>query len=177
MAQHSLDIFIANSKWYKPEPGRTLIAGSQLYEGSVDRRGDFKGEVVGVDAYPGEGVDHVHDLEEPLPFGYFDHVHCCSVLEHVSRPWLAAHNLQQCLRVGGTILLAVPFTWRVHGYPDDYFRFTASGVRSLFPDIRWLELSYLLSDGTLAAKPRAKRSDAGGVFLERSEVVGFGVKQ
>jgi hypothetical protein len=30
-------------------------------------------------------------------------------------------------------MVGVPFSWEIHAYPNDYWRFTADGVRVLFP--------------------------------------------
>lgn len=174
--KHSLDIFLHKHPYYTPKEGRTLIAGSKLYEGSVDRRPMYE-SCFGVDVEEGEGVDLVWDITKPLPesVGTFDHLHCCSLLEHVKEPWLAAENLTKVLVRGGTILFAVPFIWRVHGYPDDYYRFTISAVRALFPTVTWEELTYLDSLGHAVSVPKRIHDRDGRRYMERVEVVGFGV--
>ena len=82
----------------------------------------------------GEGVDLVLDLEESLPegLGTFAHVECMSVLEHSKRPWLLAANPEQLMEPGATIFVSVPFIWRFHGYPSDYFRLTPEALPVLF---------------------------------------------
>ena len=123
----------------------------------------------------GPGVDRVLDLEEPLPddFGLFAHVDCISVLEHSRRPWLLAANLERLLELGGTLYLQVPFVWRIHGFPNDYFRFTTEGVRVLFPQIEWTALQFV--NGTPGNE--VHRLDYGRLhYFPKSEVCGFGVK-
>jgi hypothetical protein len=124
----------------RPKPGRVLIVGSRVYQNKPDRR-KLHADCVGVDMQAGEGVDRVADLEHE-DVGQFAHIECMSVLEHVRRPWLMAANLERMLVPEGTIYVTVPFVWRVHGYPDDYWRFTASGVRQLFPSIKWTAEAY-----------------------------------
>ena len=124
---------------------------------------------------PGPGVDRVLDLEEPLPadFGPFAHVECMSVLEHSRRPWLLAANIERVLEPGGTLFVTVPFVWRVHGYPDDYWRFTTSGVRELFPRVTWTAEAYAhseMSDGQHV--PCVKLKD--WPYFARTEVCMFG---
>lgn len=118
--------------------GRTLIVGSHVYEGREDDRARYK-HAVGVDMIPGPGVDVVHDMEEPLPagLGTFAHAECFSVLEHSRRPWLLAANIERLLESGGTLWVTVPWMWRRHGYPSDYFRFTTEGIKAIFPGIQW----------------------------------------
>lgn len=164
-------------RYATPRPGRTLIVGSKLYEGHTDRRAAFS-DAIGVDMLPGAGVDVVANLEEPLPngLGNFDHIECCSVLEHARRPWKLAANLQRMLNPLGSLLISAPMVWRIHGYPDDYFRFTPNGVRSLFDRVGWVKICI--------ASDRLKQNDLvpsveveGHPYFARAEVVGFGVKQ
>lgn len=162
-------------KFVRARPGRTLIVGSRVYEGKEDRRRRFK-DVLGVDMLAGPGVDRVIDLEERLPrdLGKFDHIECMSVLEHSRRPWLLAANLERLMKPAATLFLTVPFVWRVHGYPDDYFRFTPHGIASLFPKIRWQALR-LASDHVQKTSRLAHLVDDNGhPYLARSETCGFG---
>jgi SAM-dependent methyltransferase len=165
-------------RFVRPRAGRTLIVGSRLYDGREDRRTRYP-DCVGLDMLPGPGVDLVHDLEKPLPadVGKFDHIECCSVLEHSRRPWDLAANLQRAMRPAATLHISAPFVWRVHAYPNDYWRFTMEGVRELFPAIVWQRLMFAntrLREKALVA-PREK---AEGVhpYLPRTEVLGFGAR-
>lgn len=95
---------------------------------------------VGLDMEAGPGVDVVGDLTlglcglEPSSFGL---VICVSVLEHVQAPWLMAQHMTQLLQSGGLLYVAVPWIWRYHPYPDDYWRFSWRGVEQLFPNYAW----------------------------------------
>lgn len=161
---------------FPKKQGRTLVVGSRLYEGRVDRRAMYD-NALGVDMLAGPGVDTVldmEDLERVVNLGRFDHVDCISVLEHATRPWLLAYNIERVLVPGGTLFVTVPFVWRVHSYPSDYWRFTVEGVKLLFPLIRWHQLTYACR--TLVGKsmniPTKLENDA--LFFERAEVYGFG---
>jgi len=162
----------------RPREGRTLIVGSRVYTGREDRRGLYA-EALGVDAVDGPGVDLVWNLEEPLSglgqFGQFDHVECRSVLEHSRRPWLLAENIERLMLEGATLDLSVPFVWSLHAYPSDLFRFTAEGVRALFPSIKWQALRYAGAALTEGGKtPRAEVD--GHIYIARTEVLGWGVR-
>lgn len=91
----------------------------------------------GLDLEAGEGVDEVCDLELDAPDKQAALVICCSVLEHVERPWLAAGNIAKLVRPGGKLYISVPWVWRFHAYPDDYWRFSWRGIETLFPDFEW----------------------------------------
>lgn len=163
-------------KYVRPREGRTLIVGSRLYGQREDRRQLYE-SAIGIDMLDGEGVDRVLNLEDPLPddLGAFVHVECCSVLEHSRRPWLLAANLERLMLPDATIFLSVPFVWRVHDYPGDYWRFTTQGVRELFPAVEWASLRYcsdkLREDHYLKALEHDHHP-----YLPRTEVLGFGVK-
>lgn len=158
-----------------PKAGRTLIAGSHIYGEREDRRKRYA-DAVGVDMNAGPGVDVVADLESDFLEGSFAHIECLSVLEHCRRPWLMAANLERMLEPGGTILIAAPFVWRVHGYPDDYWRFTVNGVKSLFNEIEWKQEGYAHRHLTAAENIPWARSADDWPCMARTEVCLFGVK-
>jgi SAM-dependent methyltransferase len=90
---------------------------------------------------PGKGqVDVVCDLtapENPLPKNYFDLVICCSVMEHVPNPWVMAEKISELVKPGGKLYIAVPWVWKYHGYPKDYYRFTHTAIEYLYPNFTW----------------------------------------
>jgi hypothetical protein len=165
------------ARYVKPAAGRTLIVGSFIADGKEDRRRAFP-NALGVDMRDGPGVDRVVNLEDALPsdIGFFQHVECCSVLEHSRRPWLLAANLERVLVAGGTLHLSVPFIWRYHGYPGDLWRFTHEAVRELFQAIEWTHLMY--ASNRLRDDHFVNGLDnKGHPYLPRCEVVGFGVRK
>jgi hypothetical protein len=169
------------SMFVRQAKGKVLIVGSAIKPGREDRRKQHK-DAVGVDLEPGEGVDIVHDMVEPLPAelqGAFGHAECTSVIEHCKKPWKLAENLESALRIGGTILVSAPFVWREHAYPADYYRFTAAGIKELFPRIEWHELIYIgaaTSRRANAALAGFRRGGTGHPFLGRCEIYGFGTR-
>lgn len=125
--------------------GPFLEIGSRDYGSTRDLRALFPGETyVGVDLSAGKGVDQVLDLTHPfeavdeaLGRQRFGTIFSLSVMEHCDQPFLMAENMTRLLKPGGQIVLSVPFAWKFHGYPSDYWRFTQAGVRKLFPRIDW----------------------------------------
>lgn len=162
---------------HSPAPGRTLVVGSKVYATREDRRQRYP-DAIGIDMEAGPGVDLVMNLECPSIYdmralGKFAHIDCISVLEHTPKPWLLAQTLEALLEPGGTLLVAVPFCWRIHSYPSDYWRFTPDGLRALFPAITWDALK--LANETLSDGPRIAAVEVGGhPYMSRTETVGFG---
>lgn len=78
-------------------------------------------------------VDVLADINNPLPLddASADTVLMTSVLEHLHSPATALAEARRILRPGGTLLLQVPFLYRVHEEPHDYFRYTRYGLRAL----------------------------------------------
>lgn len=165
-----------NSLAQLAKKGRTIVVGSKVYPGTFDRRKLYK-KAVGVDMLAGDGVDLVHDMEHPLEVyeGKVDHIDLCSVLEHVRRPWLLAKNVEALLKTSGTILVSVPFVWRMHAYPNDYWRMNHAALEVLFPNIEWLEKKYVVN-GMPVRMPLSYVDQEGGKWLSRSETVAFGRK-
>lgn len=159
--------------------GRTLIAGSQVTHGKKDRRKLYP-KAIGIDQIDMNGVDRIMNLEEEIPselIGYFAACDCLSVLEHSRRPWLLAANIERMLMKGGTLFISVPWHWRRHDYPGDFWRISADGLRVIFPSIEWKRIAYaanqLLPED--CKKIESVHID-GHSYIARTETVGFGVK-
>src|SRR5215212_6786125 len=125
--------------------GPILEIGSKDYGNTTSFRDVYSGEYIGVDMEAGKGVDVVVDLTlgaGALPTDYFGLGICCSVLEHVRKPWLFAEHLTSVIRDHGSLYISVPWVWRYHAYPDDYFRFSWRGIEELFPRFDWTNIFY-----------------------------------
>lgn len=95
-----------------------------------------RGSWLGIDMQAGPGVDQVADIHQ-LPDewrGRFSGVLCSEVLEHVARPWVALPKLRYVIRPGGWIVVTTLTSFPLHGFPDDYWRFTPSGLALLLQD-------------------------------------------
>ena len=127
--------------------GPFLEIGSRDYGSTQNLRKFFPGEeYIGLDMSQGDGVDIVADLaqsfdtvDEVLGKRRFGTIFSLSVMEHCENPFVMAANMERLLKPGGKLVLSVPFAWRFHGYPSDYWRFTKEGVKKLFPGIAWNE--------------------------------------
>lgn len=152
--------------WKYAPQGPILEIGAKRYHAdtAVEFRDLFDGqEYVGTDIEPGDGVDVVDDLENPrnLVGRRFGFAICCSVLEHVRRPWVAAEAISDIVAPGGYLYVATPWVWPYHPYPDDYFRFSFSGIASLFPNFEVVEKLF----GSLDKIVNASAED--GQFADR----------
>jgi SAM-dependent methyltransferase len=68
-----------------------------------------------------------------LPFenGSFDTVVSIQVLEHTARPRELVAEMARVLKKDGVLILAAPFSFRLHEEPHDYFRYSPHGLREL----------------------------------------------
>lgn len=167
-------------KGHKKTGGLTAVLGSNLYDTLEEDRRKRYPLALGFDQIDGKEVDVVLDLELPLPeeyIGAFAHVDCLSVLEHSKRPWLIAANIEQMLDVGGTTVIAAPFVWRQHSYPNDYFRFTPEGLKSMFTKVRWIDCAFLHHTVDRRLRMTKQRSVHNVPMFERTEVALFGVRE
>lgn len=64
----------------------------------------------------------------------FDVIYSNNVFEHLRRPWIAAQNIYAMLRPSGICITIAPFSIRYHAVPDDFFRYSHTGIVSLFED-------------------------------------------
>lgn len=96
--------------------------------------------IINVDMFPFPGVDVVASADK-LPFGdaTFDGVVNESLLEHVPDPSAVAAELVRVTKPGGYIYTSAPFIHPFHASPDDFNRFTRSGLRELYPTCEVVE--------------------------------------
>lgn len=99
-------------------------------------------------AHKNEFLDHEVDLTKPLPFAdeSFDTILLSDVLEHIPVPLDLCHEIARILRPGGTLIMNVPFFYRVHEAPHDYYRYTEFALRR-FMDQAKLEVVQLDATG------------------------------
>jgi hypothetical protein len=134
--------------------GPYLEVGSKDYGATQVLRSilSAKDTYIGADMQDGSGVDVVLDFTEKfqeidikLKGIRFGTIFCMSVLEHCAQPFKMAENLTALLKPEGKICLSVPFSWKFHGYPSDYWRFTPEGVEKLFPKLKFNRSNCLAS--------------------------------
>ena len=68
----------------------------------------------------------------PLRSASVDLVLSTEMLEHCPEPARVAGEVHRVLRPGGILVLTTPFVYVLHGWPHDYYRFTATGLQHLF---------------------------------------------
>jgi len=117
-----------------PEP--ILEIGSYQVDGQesiADLRHCFSGKkYIGVDKRPGPGVDCVADVEAlPHPAGSVGSVIAVSTFEHVPRFWRGFEEIFRVLRPDGVLMVACPFYFYIHAFPNDYWRFTPAALELL----------------------------------------------
>lgn len=92
-------------------------------------------QYIGVDYMAGQDVDvvaEIHQLADTIGEEVCDIIITCSTFEHVKYPHLAAHQVLKTLRLGGLLFVHTVHTFPLHGFPQDYFRFSRQGLASLF---------------------------------------------
>lgn len=62
----------------------------------------------------------------------FDMVLAAQVIEHTINPWKFCQEIQRVTKIGGLLQIEAPQTFPYHAEPYDFFRFTYTGMRSLF---------------------------------------------
>ncbi len=92
-------------------------------------------EYVGTDFQDGLDVDVVadaHALSATFAPESFDAIISLSTFEHLKYPFLAAHEIMKCLKVGGRLFVQTHQTFHLHAYPSDYFRFSTEALAAMF---------------------------------------------
>jgi SAM-dependent methyltransferase len=117
-------------------PGPVYEFGSYQVEGQegfADLRAVFANRpYVGCDMRSGPGVDRVEDVSRiNQPDGCAGTVLCIETFEHVFEVRRAFDEVFRILKPGGLFLFTSPLNFRIHGYPDDYWRMTPSCLRRM----------------------------------------------
>jgi SAM-dependent methyltransferase len=117
-------------------PGPIYEFGSYQVEGQEDYanlRNFFPGKpYVGCDMRPGPGVDRVEDVSQiNLGDGAAGTILCIETFEHVFEVRRAFDEVFRVLRPGGLFVITSPLNFRIHGYPDDYWRMTPNCLRRM----------------------------------------------
>lgn len=113
--------------------GKIVIeAGAYDVNGSVRPHVEALGphEYIGTDMRPGPGVDIVIDAANlPGPVGHADVVISTEMLEHAADWRSAVRGLVDATAEGGVLVLTTRSAgFPVHGYPDDYWRFSVEAM-------------------------------------------------
>ncbi len=100
--------------------------------GSYNRR--IYEDCINVDIAQEGDTDLVWDLTKRLPIesNSVDFVICSAVLEHVKEPDAVISEMYRVLKKGGKAWVDIPFMQPYHESPDDYYRFTLSGIKHKF---------------------------------------------
>lgn len=112
------------------EVGAFQVAGQ---EALGNLRSFFPGrDYLGLDMRPGPGVDRVGNVESlPFPDETFGTVLALNTFEHVRCFWRGFDEVRRVLRPDGVLIVSCPFFFRIHNYPEDYWRFTPAAFESL----------------------------------------------
>lgn len=141
MAQPLIRSFVQDLMTVVDLPDPVVEFGSLQVE--AEQEGDlrplFAGRpFVGSDMRPGPGVDRVEDLRD-LSFGDGEvgTALCLDTLEHCEDPPAACRELRRVTAEGGVCVISSVMLFGIHGYPNDYFRFTPEGFRSMLSGFEW----------------------------------------
>jgi SAM-dependent methyltransferase len=87
---------------------------------------------LGCDMRPGPGVDRIEDVSA---IGMADEsvgaVLCIETFEHVFEIRRAFDEVYRILAPGGIFVFTSPLNFRIHAYPDDYWRMTPSCLKRM----------------------------------------------
>ena len=109
--------------------------------GSMDINGTYRPLVeslgwqyTGLDLAPGKNVDIVSTApyDFPMASDQFDIVMSGSTMEHVEAPWIWLRELVRVLRPGGLLCILTHWSFPLHRYPIDTYRYMPDGLQYLF---------------------------------------------
>ena len=87
----------------------------------------------------------------PFTNNCFDLVLAAQVIEHTINPWKFCKELQRVTKLGGVLQIEAPQNFPYHAEPYDFFRFTFTGMRSLFPKCEVLKIEITEGNASMVA--------------------------
>lgn len=134
-----------------PEKSKMLVVG-------VGEKSDYykkmfsNCEVVTSDVHNQFNPDYIFDGHfVPFSNACFDMVLAAQVIEHTINPWKFCNELQRVTKIGGIIQIEAPQNFPYHAEPYDFFRFTYTGMRSLFPQCEVVKSEITEGNASLVA--------------------------
>jgi SAM-dependent methyltransferase len=140
------------------EQARSTPEGSRLLDVGCGRKpyypvfADRVSAYVGVDMVENPVAELLGPIEAlPVEDGSFDVVLCTQVLEHCDDPAQAVKELRRVTAPGGRVLASTHGTWVYHPSPQDYWRWTHTGLERLFhQNGEWASVEVRAAQGTAA---------------------------
>jgi SAM-dependent methyltransferase len=102
--------------------------GTEPYRALFEARG---ATCIAADIDAGHDLQFVPDQPLPLEAATFDCVVSFQVLEHVRDVPLYLREARRVLKDGGSFLLSTHGTWPYHPHPQDFWRWTREGLRTI----------------------------------------------
>jgi SAM-dependent methyltransferase len=95
-------------------------------------------EYIGCDMQPGPGVDRIANLHNiAMPTESIGTILVVDTLEHVEYPRKALEQVYRVLKPDGIALITSVMNFPIHDYPNDYWRFTPEGFKSLLKNFSY----------------------------------------
>lgn len=105
---------------------------------------------INLDFFPHENVDVVADASN-LPFKseIIDCIVSRSFIEHINYPSEFVNEIYRCLKKNAVTIHSIPFMYPYHSSPQDFTRYTHTGIENLFLNFEKLKISNLTGPFTL----------------------------
>jgi hypothetical protein len=107
-------------------------------------------------------IGDITKYNKSISDGSYDFIYSRFTLEHVENPWLAAIEISRIVKRGGLICIIVPWSWRFHPVPNDYWRFSPEGLKILFKEFQCVDSYFDISH---------RRNDDRGIYKNKSDYV------
>jgi SAM-dependent methyltransferase len=99
-------------------------------------------DIINVDLFPFREVDIVADVAAlPIEDESVELIINIAMLEHVADPKSVVGEMHRILKGGGRVICYLPFMVPFHAAPNDFQRWTITGIKNLFSSFHHLEVS------------------------------------
>jgi SAM-dependent methyltransferase/uncharacterized protein YbaR (Trm112 family) len=130
----------------KQHPEKTVLNIGSL---SIDLD-ELHPHIINLDISHYPSIDIVADAHE-LPFkdNSIDIILFKNVLEHIRDPIRVMAEIKRVLKPGGFLYFKVPFLQPFHAVPEDYQRYSVSGIEEMMKDYEKIEFGISVGPGSM----------------------------
>jgi len=123
---------------------RLLSPKAKYFPTDLETARDYQDKSLAEDGIPLEKICSVYNID--YNDNFFDACLALNLFEHLQYPARAIKEITRVVKKNGIVIFLVPFCYPIHGYPDDYWRWTEEGVRTLMEENR-IKLSSIAIHG------------------------------
>jgi SAM-dependent methyltransferase len=143
--KHFLELFAKFAKFNKGKILEIRASGEVDSNHDTIKNNFINFEYTHTDVIKNPNIDTVlWDFESKSPFekNYFEIIYSNQSLEHTRKPWIVCEEITRIAKPNGLVYIRVPWSWRYHPAPIDYWRFSPECLIDMLSGLQVIECNF-----------------------------------